>query len=230
MLNGPYDFNRTPIAPLGTKCLVHEKPAIRGTWTPHTVDGWYVGPDQDHYRCYMVYIPITKGTRQSETVEFFPYRVTMPATFTADLVVETAKDLTHLLQNPAPASPFEKFGTETIQALATLADIFSQLKPKIPVVHSPQQPPPPVATPSLKVNPVVVVMPSPRVVPIHRSLPNTPAVSQQRLGRAVSPESAPKGAASHSECRCAAAVGDTTPANARGANAIVQSPSHRRHR
>ena len=35
MLNGPFDFNRTPISPLGTKCLVHEKPAVRGTWAPH---------------------------------------------------------------------------------------------------------------------------------------------------------------------------------------------------
>ena len=70
MLKGPFDFNRTPIAPLGTKCLVHEKPAVRGTWDPHGLDGWYVGPTIDHYRCYTVYIPSTKGTRHSETVEF----------------------------------------------------------------------------------------------------------------------------------------------------------------
>ena len=44
MLNGPFDFNRTPIAPLGTKFLVHEKPAVRGTWAPRGVVGWYVGP------------------------------------------------------------------------------------------------------------------------------------------------------------------------------------------
>ena len=80
MLNGSFDFNRTPIAPLGTKCLVHEKPAVRGTWAPHVVDGWYVVPARYHYRCYTVYIPSTKGTRHSETVEFFPFHVTMPAT------------------------------------------------------------------------------------------------------------------------------------------------------
>ena len=62
MLNGPFDFNITPIAPIGTKCLVHEKPAVRGTWAPHGVDGWYVGPARDHYRCYTVYIPSTKVT------------------------------------------------------------------------------------------------------------------------------------------------------------------------
>ena len=90
MINGPFDFNRTPIAPLGTKCLVREKPAVRGTWAPHGVDGWYVGPARENYRCYTVYIPSTKGTRHSETVEFFPFHVTMPATSSVDLVQEYA--------------------------------------------------------------------------------------------------------------------------------------------
>ena len=130
MLNGPYNFNRTPIAPLGTKVLIHEKPAVRGTWAPHAVDRWYIGPARNHYRSYNVYIPSTKGTRYSKIVEFFPHLVTMPATSSADLVLETAKDLTHLLANPAPASPFASFGTDTSKALAALADIFSQLKPK----------------------------------------------------------------------------------------------------
>ena len=109
---------------------MHEKPAVRGTWAPHAIDGWYVGPARQHYRCYTVYIPSTKGTRQSETVEFFPYEVTMPATSSADLAAQAANDLTHILRNPAPASPFKDFGTETNIALAQLADIFSQLQPK----------------------------------------------------------------------------------------------------
>ena len=42
MLDGPYDFNCTPIAPLGTKCIVHEKPVVRDTWDPYGVDGWHI--------------------------------------------------------------------------------------------------------------------------------------------------------------------------------------------
>jgi hypothetical protein len=30
-LNGPFDFNLTPLAPLGTKAIVHEKPNQHGT-------------------------------------------------------------------------------------------------------------------------------------------------------------------------------------------------------
>ena len=141
MLNGPFDFTRIPIASLGTKCLVHEKPAVRGTWAPHGVDGWYVGPARDHYRCYAVYIPSTKGTGYSETVEFFPFHVTMPATSSVDLVQKSAQDLLHLLRNPAPEAPFAVFGTETSVALAKLANIFAQLKPNT-VLRPPTKPKP----------------------------------------------------------------------------------------
>lgn len=38
-LNGVFDFNRTPLAPPGTRVIVHEKPAVRQSWAPHGVDG-----------------------------------------------------------------------------------------------------------------------------------------------------------------------------------------------
>ena len=48
-LNGAFDFNRTPMAPPGTRVILHEIPAKRGTWAPHGVDGWFLGPALDHY-------------------------------------------------------------------------------------------------------------------------------------------------------------------------------------
>ena len=35
---GPFDFNRTPITPLGTILLIHEKPEPREFWAPHAID------------------------------------------------------------------------------------------------------------------------------------------------------------------------------------------------
>jgi hypothetical protein len=55
-LYGHYDFNRTPMAPPGTRIIAHEKPKQRAIWDPHGVDGWYLGPTTDHYRCYRVHI------------------------------------------------------------------------------------------------------------------------------------------------------------------------------
>ena len=40
LLNGLYNFNATPMAPPGSMILVHEKPALRGTWAAHSVNAW----------------------------------------------------------------------------------------------------------------------------------------------------------------------------------------------
>jgi hypothetical protein len=61
-LNGHFDFNRTPLAPPGTLIIAHEKPDQRASWDPHGLDGYYLGPALDQYRCYQVHITKTKGT------------------------------------------------------------------------------------------------------------------------------------------------------------------------
>jgi hypothetical protein len=46
---GPFDFNKTPLAPLGTKALIYNDPDSPASWAPHATDGYYVGPAVDHY-------------------------------------------------------------------------------------------------------------------------------------------------------------------------------------
>jgi hypothetical protein len=53
-LFGPFKFNRTPIAPPGIRATVHKKPDKRSLWSPHGVNGWYIGPALNSYRCYSV--------------------------------------------------------------------------------------------------------------------------------------------------------------------------------
>jgi hypothetical protein len=50
MLEGTFDYNKTPLAPPGTKVIIHEKPQQRKTWDPHGTEGWYLGPAMEHYR------------------------------------------------------------------------------------------------------------------------------------------------------------------------------------
>eukprot|EP00804_Cyclotella_cryptica_P009385 CCRYP_018079-RA/>CCRYP_018079-RA protein AED:0.35 eAED:0.35 QI:0/0/0/1/1/1/2/0/420 len=38
-LNGPFDYNKMPLAPMGCNAHVHEKTDSRGTWAFHSVDG-----------------------------------------------------------------------------------------------------------------------------------------------------------------------------------------------
>jgi hypothetical protein len=103
-LNGHFDFNRTPLAPTGTRVIVHEKPDQQASWDPHGVDGYYLGPALDHYRYYQVHITKTKGMRIVDTVEFSPSKISMPHTSSKDLASIAALELSSALRNPPPAA------------------------------------------------------------------------------------------------------------------------------
>jgi hypothetical protein len=59
-LNGPYDWNCYPLAPLGCKAIVYKDGDTRGSWASRGIDGWYLGPSKDHYQWALYYIPETR--------------------------------------------------------------------------------------------------------------------------------------------------------------------------
>ena len=67
---GPYDYTRNPIGPAGAKVLVYENPESRKTFDDHGVEGFYLGPSWDHYRCFRVYIPSLRSFRTSDTLSW----------------------------------------------------------------------------------------------------------------------------------------------------------------
>jgi hypothetical protein len=124
-LNGTFDYNKTLLAPPGTKVLIHETPNRRRTWAVHGVDGWYLGGARDHYRCYRVYATKTRAERIARTVEFFPHYGEMPKPSSADAAIRVAIDLCWALRHPTPTSPIAAIGDAQMDALHQLADIFA---------------------------------------------------------------------------------------------------------
>ena len=100
---GNFNFNLTPLAPPGTRVLVHETPEQRASFAPHEVDGCYIGPSIDHYRCYSCYIPSMAGTRDAISVDWFPHQIPFPKVTTDDYLTQTAEDMLDLIhQKLAP--------------------------------------------------------------------------------------------------------------------------------
>jgi hypothetical protein len=137
-IHGAFNFERTPMAPPGFRIMVNEKPHVRGTWAPHAVPGWYIGPVLNHYRCYRVYIPSTRCERITDTIAWLPTQYHLPLPTHSDLVVAAAQDLTaailstdlrHLLSLPNAT-------------LHQLAAIFSHYQP-LPQLPPLAVPPPP---------------------------------------------------------------------------------------
>ena len=120
-LEGTFEFNRTPLAPPGTRVIIHEKPTQRRTWAPHGIDGWYIGPALDHYQCYRVWIPSTHAERIADTIQFFPTILRTPTLSHRDATLQAARELTHALQNLNNTNPLSQLSDDQLRALHQLS-------------------------------------------------------------------------------------------------------------
>jgi hypothetical protein len=122
---GNFDFNKTPLAPLGCKVVVHERAMERGAWACHGIVGYYIGPAMKHYRNYNSYIPETRGIQTTNTIEFSPEKVEVPTTSTTDRLARVTEDLFAIRQQHHPATPFLQQGTIVNDAIKQSTKIFS---------------------------------------------------------------------------------------------------------
>ena len=101
-INGRYDFNKTPIAPPGTKVLAHLKPTTqRKSWDMHAIDAWYTGPAMESYRCHKVWNPKTRKQRIVDTLTWCPTKVAMPIATQGDLLRAAVSDIAIALKKPS---------------------------------------------------------------------------------------------------------------------------------
>jgi hypothetical protein len=186
-LYGQFDFNRTPLAPPGTRVVAHVNPKAHISWALHGEDAWYVGPAPDHYRCYSVWMTGTNKTIIVDTVEFFP----QPHLSSYDMAIQSARQLTFALRNPAPAAPFPHIGHTQHEALARLATIFKEIAAPEPQ-HAEQESKtePPSRAPITTMPPAEAPSSIPSLITHPRSSPPrvdtpTPRVGQATLGVAA---------------------------------------------
>ena len=123
LLEGTFDYNKTPIAPPGCKVLAHDSVDKRKTWDAHGVDGWYIGTAPNHCRCHKICTPSTRSERIAKTVKFYPHKVKIPSNNKAEEIALAAARLTDALK-AHPVQPIFKDKNTTASALNKLAEIF----------------------------------------------------------------------------------------------------------
>ena len=111
------------MAPPGTKVLIHEKPTQRKSWAPHGIFAWYIGPAMDHYRCIRTYVPSTFKVRITDTAQFFPHSIKMPATSDVDYLTQATDDILSILARPQPTLPYLQIGPALRNAIAQTATL-----------------------------------------------------------------------------------------------------------
>ena len=113
--------------------LSRDAPSARGSWSPHGVDGCYVGPAMEHCRCYKVWIEekLGRNALTGNTLVWLPKVTPVPKTSSADAAIVAAHELLHALQNPHPAAPLAPLRDEHRLKLfrKALRDDFQQCDP-----------------------------------------------------------------------------------------------------
>ena len=137
-INRNFNFNATPLAPPGTKVLVHESSYTQPYFSTHAVDGWYTGPSLHHYLCYHCYTPSTSSTRHTDTVEFLPKQFDFPRITNTTYLCQAAEDIIRILSNKKAISyhPSLYFWPTILNAYLQVARILQH------AVQTPPTPPP----------------------------------------------------------------------------------------
>ena len=139
-LYGMFSFNKTPMAPPGTRIILHEKPKQRASWDPHGKEAWYIGPAMKHYRCITGYIPSTMRERISDTVEYFPHDIPFPKFDQADYLRQAALDILSILKSPQPVLKFLPNNNKNEKAIELAAKVLQRATAKTPPIIVPPEP------------------------------------------------------------------------------------------
>jgi hypothetical protein len=189
-LCGKFDLNATPIAPLGTKVVVHNKPNDRESWGVHGEKAFYVGRAVLHYRCFTVWVVRTRMVRISDTLAWHPVRIPMPGSNPIDALTASAKEmaaiLKQLVDRPDMAhvqQPVADISTKFIQQFAELGELFRR---PVNVTHStPAQSVLQIVPTTTAIDLVTPISPTWPVVPpgfaphhVHATHGHTPPVAQ----------------------------------------------------
>ena len=66
--HGPFNYDATPLGPLGCNIIAHKKMVTRNSWDFRGKADWNVCVALQHYRCHTIVAKATKATQVSKTV------------------------------------------------------------------------------------------------------------------------------------------------------------------
>ena len=136
--SGPFNYNATPLGPLGIRVIYHDKSLKRKSWGFRGKDGWSVGVSLEHYQ-YQRYIPKDSHALSiSDTIEFFHQHLTHPSVTTEYRVLHGMQQLTSALQK-SPSS----HSSDQLKAIQALQNTLGKWSGNNTTPQAPPTPPVP---------------------------------------------------------------------------------------
>jgi hypothetical protein len=93
-LEGTFSFDATPMAPLGTEVLVHQKPVRRKTRGYHAAKAWYLSHAVTHYRCICVITKEMGGECIKDMFHYQHHAIPVPVITAINHILEVTHQLT----------------------------------------------------------------------------------------------------------------------------------------
>ena len=106
-LFGTFNYDATLLAPPWYKYVVNNKPNVRGTWSVHGLNVYYVGPAMQQCRFYEVYITKTSSKQVSDPVTLLSHDITIHPVVSRKSALAKIEDLIKLLSTKAKSLPFQ---------------------------------------------------------------------------------------------------------------------------
>ena len=97
---GTFNYQRTPLAPLGTKVIIHKRPDQRKTWDKHGQPEFMVNRAKHHFQSWEVSVAKTGATRVSDAIKLLPAQYTMSKTSSNDRISAAFKEIAKPLNKP----------------------------------------------------------------------------------------------------------------------------------
>ncbi len=144
-MEGSFSFNATPMAPPGTKVLVHLEPSRQKSLSIHVANGWYIGPSLKHHHCICMIMADTGGERLTDTFRFKHHAMPVPTITPTDRIITATWHLTDAITGVQKAPP------DKLQAVLTLCQLLLSKSPPVPILIDPPSipAPPEVNTPNI---------------------------------------------------------------------------------
>ena len=103
-----FGWNKTLLAPVGSKALSFLPPTVRNTFKSHAINTWYVGPSMEHYRTMFFNNQRTEYSTSSRTYNPFPAYSNVPTISESDRTVMAALDILEMFKISVPVSAIQK--------------------------------------------------------------------------------------------------------------------------
>ena len=103
-LEGPFNYDPTPLGPLGFHVITHLKPDARNSWDFRGEDGWSIGVLLEHYRCQRIAPKAAHCVKVTNTVDFWHQDITQPTVMPANHIQHELTSLINALTDSPNAT------------------------------------------------------------------------------------------------------------------------------